>query len=255
MNKAKQNYFISKEINSSIKSKEKETKKEKEIKKFRTPLKDRTLPNYTKGEEIINTTSHGIGAILGIAALVLCVVFSAIKDDVWGVVSSAIYGSSIVLLYTMSSVYHGLTKEFAKKVMQVVDHCTIYFLIAGSYTPIVLCAIRPVNPVVAWTLFGVVWGLAVIAATVTAIDLKRFKVFSMICYIGMGWSIVFAAKTVMEAVAEKGLLLLLAGGISYTVGAILYGLGKKHRYMHSIFHIFVVAGSVLQFFCIFFYVL
>ncbi len=247
MNKAKQSYFISKEINSSI--------KKKEQKRFRTPLKDRILPDYTKGEEIINTVSHSLGALFGVAALVLCVVASAIKGSVWGIVSSAIYGSSLVLLYTMSSVYHGLTNEFAKKVMQVVDHCTIYFLIAGSYTPIVLCAIRPVDSVVAWTLFGVVWGLAVIAATVTAIDLKKFRVFSMVCYIGMGWSVVFAAKTVMEAVSTEGLLLLLTGGISYTVGAILYGLGKKHRYMHSIFHIFVVAGSVLQFFCIFFHVL
>jgi hemolysin III len=248
MNKSKQNYFISKGIHSTVKS-------ENKTKKFRTPLKDRILPDYTKGEEIINTVSHSIGALLGDAALVLCVVVSAMSGSAWGVVSSAIYGSSLVLLYTMSSIYHGITNEFAKKVMQVVDHCTIYFLIAGSYTPIVLCAIRPVNPVVAWTLFGVVWGLAVVAATVTAIDLKKFKVFSMVCYIGMGWSIIFAARTVMEAVAQKGLLLLLAGGIAYTVGAILYGLGKKHRYMHSVFHFFVVAGSVLQFFCIFFYVL
>ncbi|MBE6648524.1 MAG: hemolysin III family protein [Ruminococcaceae bacterium] len=241
MNNTKANYFINPQI--------------KKTKQFRTPLKDRTLPFYTKGEEIINTVSHTLGAALGIAALALCVVFTALRGNVWGVVSGSIYGASLVLLYTMSSVYHGIRHEFAKKVMQVVDHCTIYFLIAGSYTPIALCAIRSIAPITGWVLFGVVWGLAIVAATLTAIDLKKFKVFSMICYIGMGWSIVFAAKTAIAAIPETGLWYLLAGGISYTVGAVLYGLGKKHRYMHSVFHIFVVAGSVLQFVCIFFYVL
>lgn len=227
----------------------------KKSKKFRTPLKDRSLPFYTKGEEILNTLSHTIGAALGIAALVLCVVFTALRGNVWGTVAGAIYGASLVILYTMSSVYHGIKSGFAKKVMQVLDHCTIYFLIAGSYTPVALCAIRTVNATAGWTLFGVVWGLALIAATLTAIDLKKFRVFSMICYIGMGWSIVFAAKPALAAISATGLWYLLAGGISYTVGAILYGLGKKHRYMHSVFHIFVVAGSVLQFICIFFHIL
>ena len=227
----------------------------KKTKRFRTPISERTLPFYTRGEEIMNTLSHTIGAALGVAALVLCVVFTAMRGNVWGTVAGAVYGSSLVLLYTMSSVYHGLRSETAKKVMQVLDHCTIYFLIAGSYTPVALCAIRKVDPTVGWTLFGVVWGLALVAATFTAIDLKKFRVLSMICYIGMGWSIVFAAETAMAAIPEKGLLYLLAGGISYTVGAILYGVGKKHRYMHSVFHVFVVAGSVLQFVCIFFFIL
>ena len=242
MNKVKQNYFISSPDKTNSR-------------RIRTPLCERILPDYTKSEEIINSASHGAGAILGIAALVLCVVFTAIQGNAWGVVSGAIYGASLVLLYTMSSVYHGITNVFAKKVMQVVDHCTIYFLIAGSYTPIALCGIRPHSPVTGWTLFGIVWGLALIAATFTAIDLKKFRVFSMICYIGMGWSIIFAAETVMKCIPRMGLVYLLAGGISYTFGAILYGLGKKYRYMHSVFHFFVVAGSVLQFVCIFFYVL
>ena len=224
-------------------------------KRFRTPLKDRILPNYTKTEEVLNSVSHMIGAALGIAALVLCVVFAAIKGNAWGVVSGAIYGASLVMLYSMSALYHGLKPSFAKKVFQVIDHCTIYFLIAGSYTPIALCAIRPVNPVTGWVLFGCVWGLAVLAATLTAIDLKKYSAFSMICYVGMGWSIVFAAKTVLNAIAPTGLWYLLAGGILYTVGAILYGIGKKHKYVHSVFHAFVVAGSVLQFICIFFYVI
>lgn len=223
--------------------------------KFRTPLKDRVLPSYTRGEELLNMISHLSGAVLGVAALVLCVVFSALSHNTWGVVSGAIYGTSLVLLYSMSATYHGLKKEYPKKVMQVIDHCTIYFLIAGSYTPIVLCAMRTVNPKVAWTLFGIVWGLAIIAATLTAIDLKKYSAFSMICYVGMGWSIVFAAKAAIAAIPAAGLWYLLAGGIAYTIGAILYGIGKKHRYVHSIFHFFVIAGSVLQFVCIFFYVL
>lgn len=220
----------------------------------RTRLVDRKLPDYTKGEEIFNMVSHIVGGGLGIVALVLCVIVSALHKDAYAVVGSAIYGVSLIVLYTMSSVYHGLRPEMAKKVMQVVDHCTIYFLIAGTYTPILLTVIRRESAVTAWVLFGVVWGLAAIAAALTAIDLKKYEIFSMICYIGMGWSIIFAYKTAIAAIPFPGLMLLLAGGISYTVGAVLYGLGKKRKFMHSIFHLFVVAGSLLQFLCILFYI-
>ena len=221
----------------------------------RTRLIHRTLPDYTKGEEIFNMVSHIAGGALGIVALVLCVVQSALKGDVWGVVGSAIYGASLILLYTTSSVYHGLTHPMAKKVMQVLDHCTIYFLIGGTYTPILLTKIREESAVWCWVLFGIVWGLAAIATTLTAIDLKKYAILSMACYIGMGWSIVLAAKTAIRAIPLPGLLLILFGGIAYTVGAVLYGLGKKHRYVHSLFHLFVVLGSILQFFGIFLYVL
>ncbi|MBQ5612893.1 MAG: hemolysin III family protein [Clostridia bacterium] len=221
----------------------------------RTKLADRILPDYTNGEELMNMISHIVGGGLGVVALVLCVTFSAIRHNPWGVVGSAIYGVSLILLYTSSSVYHGLRPGMGKKVMQVIDHCTIYFLIGGTYTPILLCSIRPVSPAWAWVLFGIVWGLAAMATTFTAIDLKKYSVLSMICYIGMGWSVVIAAKTAIEAMTVPGSLWCLAGGILYTVGAVLYGLGKKRRYMHSIFHLFVVGGSVAQFICIFFYVL
>lgn len=221
----------------------------------RTKLCDRSLPVYTRGEEIFNTVSHIVGGAFGIIALLACVLRAAIRSNVWGVVGSAIYGGSMILLYTVSSVYHGLHHIMGKKVMQVIDHCTIYLLIAGTYTPILLCSIRPVSPPWAWTLFGIVWGLAFLAATLTAIDLKKYAVFSMICYIGMGWCIVLAADIAIRAIPFPGLLWLLAGGISYTVGAILYGLGKKHRYMHSTFHLFVLAGSILQFVCILCFVL
>ncbi|MBO4265710.1 MAG: hemolysin III family protein [Lachnospiraceae bacterium] len=223
----------------------------------RTKLKDRVLPDYTKGEEIFNMVSHIVGGALGIAALVLCVVRSAMKGDPWGVVSSSIYGSSLIILYTMSSVYHGLHKNMGKKVMQVIDHCTIYYLIGGTYTVILLTGVRRIHPGWAWTMFGIVWGLSIMAAVFTAIDHNKYQRLSMICYIAIGWCIVIAAKPTIEAVGWPAILWVLGGGISYTIGAVLYAIGKKKgkRYMHSVFHLFVVAGSVLQFFGIFFCVL
>lgn len=221
----------------------------------RTALKDRLLPDYTRGEERFHMISHIVGGGFGVIALTLCVVFSALHGDPWAVVGSAVYGASLMLLYATSSVYHGLRPPMAKKVLQVLDHCTIYFLIAGTYTPILLCAIRRVSPAWAWVLFGLVWGLAAMAATFTAIDLKKYAKLSMACYIGMGWCILLAVKPTLQAVPPAGLLWLLAGGIAYTVGAVLYGLGKRRRYMHALFHLFALAGSVLQFMCIFFYVI
>ena len=221
----------------------------------RTRLSDRQLPDYTRGEEIFNMVSHIVGGGFGVMALLTCLAIAIIHRDAWGIVSAAIYGGAMIVLYTMSSVYHGLRPPMAKKVMQVLDHCTIYFLIGGTYTPILLCCIRPTHPAWAWVLFGIVWGLAAMATTFTAIDLKKYRALSMICYIGMGWSIVFAADVAIKTIPTAGLWWLLAGGIAYTVGAVLYGLGKKIRYMHSIFHLFVVAGSVLQFVCIALFIL
>ena len=221
----------------------------------RTKLCDRALPDYTKGEELLNTWSHIAGAAFGVAALIICLAVSIARGDGWAIVSSAIYGVSLILLYTMSSVYHGLPCGMAKKVMQVIDHCTIYFLIGGSYTPVMLCAVRFVSPGWAWSILGLVWGCAIIAIILTAIDLKKYEKFSMACYIGMGWCVVLAIKPAMAAVSAPGLLLLLAGGISYTLGAVLSGLGKKHRYMHSCFHLFVLAGSILHFIAILQFVL
>lgn len=221
----------------------------------RTKLKDRELPDYTKGEELMNTITHIVGAVLGIVALVLCVVQAASHRNVWGVVGSAIYGASVIALYCVSSVYHGIKPGMAKKVMQVIDHCTIYFLIAGSYTPIVLSAMRPVYPGLAWGLLGFVWTLAIVAVVLTAIDLKKYNIFSMICYIGIGWAILPFLKQTLQVLTLPGFLLLLFGGIAYTVGAVLYGLGGKRRWMHSVFHVFVVLGSGLQFLSILGYAL
>ncbi len=221
----------------------------------RVKLRDRLLPDYTRGEELFNMISHIVGGGIGVLALVLCVVKSALFSDVWAVVGSAIYGASLIVLYTMSGVYHGLRHPMAKKVFQVLDHCAIYFLIAGTYTPILLSAIRPISPGWAWTIFGLVWGLAALATVFTAIDLKAYAVFSMACYIGMGWCIVIAAKVTLKALSTPALWLLLLGGIAYTVGAVVYGLGKKHRYAHSVFHLFVLLGSILHILCILMFVI
>ena len=222
----------------------------------RTKLRDRILPKYTKGEEIFNMTSHIVGGALGIVALVLCVVFAAIHGNGYGVVSGAIYGVTMIILYTMSSIYHGLNpKRKAKKVFQVLDHCSIYLLIAGSYTPFALCTLREYSTVLGWTIFGVIWFVAILGIVLNSIDIKKFKVFSMICYLVMGWCIVFKINLLPELLGTAGFVLLLLGGLSYTVGAILYGLGKKHKYMHSIFHLFILLGSLLQFFTILLYVM
>ncbi len=221
----------------------------------RTKLRDRVMPDYTKGEEIFNMTSHIVGGGIGVIVLVLCVVRAALHGNAWGVVGSVVYGISMIMLYTMSSIYHGLRDGMGKRTLQVLDHCTIYFLIAGTYTPILLSAMRPIDPAASWVLFGVVWGLAALAITLNAIDLKKYRVFSMICNIGMGWAVIVKAGLLMEALGAAGFWLVLSGGIAYTVGAVLYGLGKKARYMHSVFHLFVVLGSILQFLAIFLYAL
>lgn len=222
----------------------------------RTKLRDRILPKYTKGEEIFNMTSHIVGGALVIVALVLCVVFAAVHGNGYGVVSGAIYGVTMVILYTMSSIYHGLNpKRKAKKVFQVLDHCSIYLLIAGSYTPFALCTLREYSTALGWTIFGVIWFVAILGIILNSIDIKKFRVFSMICYLVMGWCIVFKINLLPELLGTAGFVLLLLGGLAYTIGAILYGLGKKHKYMHSVFHLFILLGSLLQFFTILLYVM
>ena len=219
----------------------------------RIKLKDRILPDYTVAEEITNMVTHIVGGALGIVALVLCTLTSISHDNVHGLVGSVIYGISMIALYTMSSVYHGLRPGMAKKVLQVLDHCTIYFLIAGTYSVLALSALRPINAQLGWGMLVFQWTLTAIAVTLTAIDLKKYNVFSMICYVGMGWAIAPYIPQAIQALSYPGFMLLLSGGISYTIGAILYGIGSKVHWMHSVFHIFVVIGSLLQFLSILFY--
>lgn len=219
----------------------------------RTPLHARVLPNYSRGEELMNMITHIVGGALGVVVILSCVIRAALKDNFWGILSCTIYGTTFITMFTISSVYHGLAPGMSKKVLQVIDHCTIYFLIAGTYSAVVLSAIRPLYPVLGWGLFIFEWALALFAATLTAIDLKKYEAFSMVCYIGMGWAVIPFWRQTLAAMTKPGFLLLLFGGIAYTIGSILYGLGGKHKWMHSVFHIFVVVGALLQYFSVLLY--
>ncbi len=222
----------------------------------RTKLADRILPTYTKGEEIFNMVSHIVGGALGVVATVLCIIFSAIHRNAYGIISGAIFGTTMILLYTMSSIYHGLKPERkAKKVMQILDHCSIFLLIAGSYTPFCLCTLREYNTALGWTIFGIIWGFAILGIVLNSIDLKKYKVFSMICYLVMGWCIIVKVNVLPQLLGMTGFWLLISGGIVYTIGAILYGVGKKHKYIHSVFHLCILIANLLQFLCILLYVM
>lgn len=222
----------------------------------RTKLADRVLPSYTKGEEIFNMVTHICGGVLGIVAIVLFSVFGAKHHNVYGIISGVIFGVSMIILYTMSSIYHGLSPKLkAKKVFQIFDHCAIFLLIAGSYTPFCLCTLRNYDPVVGWTIFGVIWATAIIGIILNSIDIKKYKVLSMICYLLMGWCIIVKANILPTLLTNLGFIFLVAGGVVYSIGAILYGLGKKRKYVHSVFHIFIFLGSLLHFFCVLFFVI
>lgn len=219
----------------------------------RIRLCDRKLPDYSRGEEIMNMVTHITGGGLGVLALILCVIKAALSDNVSGIVGSAVYGASMIALYAISSVYHGLHPNTGKKVLQVIDHCMIYVLIAGTYTPIMLSSFIPIYPAIGWGMLAAQWTLAALAITLTAIDLHAYRVFSMTCYIVMGWGIIFFLPQAMTALSPAGFWLLFSGGVVYTIGAILYGIGVKVKWMHSVFHIFVVLGSILQFLSILLY--
>lgn len=214
------------------------------------------IPTYTKGEERFNMISHIVGGALGVVTLVLCVVFAAMNRNVYGIVSGAVFGSCMILLYSVSSIYHGLSPRLsAKRVFRVLDHCAIFLLIAGTYTPFSLCAIREVNVPLGWGYFGVIWGLAAVGVTLCALDMHRFRAISMILYLGMGWCVAFSFDTLTHALPHGGMVLLLAGGVAYTMGAVIFGLGRFLRYAHSVFHLFVLAGSTLHFLAVLLYVL
>ena len=201
---------------------------------------------YTLGEEIFNSVTHGVGAGLSIAGTVVLIVFSAIYGNAWAVVSSSIYGASLIILYTMSTLYHSLTNEKAKKFFQIMDHNTIFLLIAGTYTPITLYIL---GGVVGWVLFGIVWGAAVIGITANSINLEKAKVPSIFCYVATGWVIIFAIKPLMEKIPFISGLFLIIGGAFYTLGIIFYAI-KKVKYFHSVWHLFTIGGSVFHYFSI-----
>ncbi len=210
-----------------------------------------TIPKYSLGEEIINSITHGIGALFGIVALVLTIVVSSIHHNPIGIVSSILYGTTMIIMFLMSCLYHSLSPNLnAKKVFRVIDHCDIYLYIAGCYTPF---CISLIGGNTGWTLFGIIWLSAIIGVILNAIDIEKYNIPSTILYLVMGWMIIISLKPLIEAISFNGLILLLSGGIIYTLGAVLYVIGSKKKYFHSIFHTFVLIGTILQFFSIILY--
>lgn len=210
-------------------------------------LKD--VKSQTLGEEIANSVSYGVGAGLSVAALVLLIIKAAHTSGALGVVSASIYGGSLVLLYLLSCLYHALAKTRARRVFQVLDHCSIFILIVGSYTPIALCYIGGIT---GWVIFGVNAVCMIIGIVFNAINMDKWKKLSMVLYVVMGWLIVFSIKSILT-MPLASLVFLVLGGVLYTVGIIFYKV-EKFKYFHFIWHIFVLGGSILQFFCVYFYV-
>lgn len=219
-------------------------------------MSKKELPYYTKGEEIFNAVSHIVGGAFGIVALILSIIFG-VKYDHYNLemMSIIIYGLSITILYTMSSIYHFLHRNKAKKVFRIFDHCTIYLLIAGTYSPICLIALK--DSIWGTIIFFTVWFLAIIGITFNAINMywKAVKIISMVLYVAMGWCIIIALFPLLEIVPIAGFWWLLAGGLAYTFGLIFYGLGKKIKYMHAIWHLFCLLGTIFQFVGIFSYII
>ena len=213
--------------------------------------KEKNSVMYTVGEEIFNSVSHGVGVLLSVAALVLLIIFAVIYSDGYGLAGALVYGISLILLYTMSMVYHIVQNQTAKKVLRIFDHCSIFILIAGTYTPYLL---GPLRGALGWTIFGIIWGVTVIGIILNAVNLEKFRKLSLVCYVLMGWGIVLSIKPMLQNIALPGIVLLGVGGIVYTVGVIFYVL-KRYRYMHSIWHLFVLAGSVFHYFSILLFVL
>lgn len=207
--------------------------------------------NQSIGEEIANGITHGVGALASITGTVFLLYFSVISKDPWAIVGAAIYGASLILLYTMSTLYHSFTNQKVKAVFQIFDHCSIFFLILGTYAPFCLITLRGTA---GWVLFGSNAFFAILGLILNIISIKRFHTFSLALYLLMGWSIVFAIKPIATTISFGGILLLVLGGLSYTIGVIFYR-AQRPRYMHSIWHLFVLAGSFFHYFCILFYVL
>lgn len=201
---------------------------------------------YTLGEEIFNSVSHGVGAGLSIAGTIVLIVSAVIHTNVWGIVGSCIYGATLIILYTMSTLYHSLTNNKAKSFFRIMDHNTIFLLIAGTYTPITLYFL---NGTTGWILFSVVWAAAVFGIIINSINLEKARIPSIFCYVAMGWVIIFAIKPLIAAMPTVSLIFLITGGVLYTLGIIFYAV-KKIKYFHSVWHLFTVAGSIFHYFSI-----
>ena len=211
---------------------------------------DTSIKYYSLGEEIANSITHGIGIVLAITALVILTAFAAIYGNVWHIVSVSIYGTTLILLYTASTLYHSIQHPRAKRILQVLDHSAIYLLIAGTYTPFTLVSLRGT---LGWWLFGVVWGFAVLGTIFQSSLMKRWRAVSLVLYIGMGWAILVAIKPLIVSVATGGIVFLILGGLAYTTGILFY-VWKKLKFHHAVWHLFVLTGSILHFFAVLFYV-
>ena len=217
----------------------------------RTKLADRKLPDYTRGEEIMNMVTHIVGAAFGLVALVLCIVFSLLRHNWWGFAGGLVYGLMMIYLYTISSVYHGLIPEKPKKVMQVLDHCSIFAMIFGSYVPVLLTGIRRQSIVLFIILFVLVTVGCVVCIVFTAIDWKKYAVISMTGYFAIGWAAILVLYPLYKEYGIEMPLWLIGGGLAYTLGIIFFAYGNKIRYFHSVFHLFILLGSALHFVAIF----
>ena len=224
------------------------------MKRKRTLLQDRVLPDYTEGEEIFNMVSHIAGGAFAVCALVLCVVFAAVHKNVYGIITGAVYGVSMIVVYVISSVYHGLDGKKAatgKRVMQIIDHCDIYGLIVGTFAPVALTRLRENYSFAAWLSFGVVCAVCVTGIVFTSIDYTKYRIVSYGSYFVSGWSVLMTIKYLMLSYSKEFIILLIVGGAVYTLGMIFFVMQIKNvRYSHSIFHLFIVAGSVIQFIAI-----
>ena len=213
------------------------------------------IPKYSLSEELMSSISHGIGALFSLYVLISCVWLSLKHNNMYALAGSIIYGLTSFMLYIVSTLYHALKPNRAKKVFRIIDHCSIYLLIAGTYAPYCLVTLRNVSPLVGWLVLVVVWICAIIGITFTAINMNTFKKMGMALYLIMGWVCIFSFKTLVDGINKTGLIYMIIGGVVYTVGAILYGIGKKVKYMHSIFHFFVLAASIMFYLSIIQYVL
>lgn len=209
---------------------------------------------YSLGEEIFNAVSHGVGTLLAVAALAILIIFAALYGNTWHIVTFSIYGTTLVLLYLFSTLYHSFTHQRTKSVFQKLDHSAIYILIAGTYTPFMLSSLRLVSPVRAWTIFGIIWAMAIVGIIFDIFASKKYRWISVVFYLVMGWMIVTSLGPLYTQIHQGGVMWLSIGGACYTVGAIFYIL-KKMPYSHAIWHLFVLAGSITQFFAILWYVL
>lgn len=212
-------------------------------------MKER-VNNQTLGEEIANAITHGLGALLAIAGTVIAIVYACLKGNALSIVGASIYGFSLIVMYVNSTIYHSLAHNKAKRVFRILDHCSIFLLIFGTYTPICLSHI---GGWLGWTLFGVCLTLTIIGIVLNSINLKRWQKLSMALYIAMGWMVVLIIKPIIAITPAKGMALLVLGGVLYTIGILFYKL--KTLYMHPLWHLFVIAGSASQYFFVLFYVL